>query len=75
MQVTQTQRNFLTGNADEGRSESIISTHKKYEIVYSTPFLNITNSEGIKDLGFTRIHGDSRYNLSKQEEIADRVSM
>ena len=26
-------------------------------------------------LGFTRIHGDSRYNLSKQEEIADRVSM
>lgn len=32
-------------------------------------------SKGIKDLGFTRVHGQTRYNESKVAEINDRVSM
>ena len=26
-------------------------------------------------LGYTRVHGDTRYNKAKNDEIADRVSM
>ena len=30
---------------------------------------------GKKDLGYTRIHGKTRYNDAKNAEIKDRVSM
>ena len=32
-------------------------------------------SKGIKDLGYTRVKGKSRYNKAKMAEIADRKSM
>ena len=32
-------------------------------------------SKGIKDLGFTRVHGDTRYNSAKNAEIEERRSM
>lgn len=46
MEVIQTQRNSLTGKADGGRSESIISGRSS--IVYSTPLIKYRETEGIK---------------------------
>lgn len=73
MQVTQTQRNTLTDKADGGRSESIISTHL---LRLCTPLpIKYCESKGIKDLGYTKVKGKTRYNEAKNEEIKDRVSM
>ena len=43
--------------------------------LYSLLPLKYYESKGIKDLGFTRVHGESRYNDAKNAEILDRVSM
>jgi len=37
--------------------------------------LKYCESKGIKDLGFTRVHGETRYNEAKNAEILDRKSM
>lgn len=37
--------------------------------------LKYYESKGIKDLGFTRVHGETRYNPSKVAEIQERRSM
>ena len=65
-------RNPLTGKADGRRSESIIATEK---MVYSTPYKNTVKTGVLKDLGYTKVHGDTRYNNAKMAEIKDRVSM
>lgn len=39
------------------------------------PIINTVKTGVLKDLGYTRIHGKSRYNESKVIEIKERVSM
>ena len=71
MQVTQTQRHSLTDNADGRRSETITQLR-----LYSPiPKLNTTKVGVQNDIGYTKIHGKSRYNHAKVMEIKDRVSM
>lgn len=79
MEVTQTQRNPLTDNADGERSETII-LHRLYSPNRLLAELKYYESNGIKIywngyLGFTRVHGETRYNEAKNAEIADRKSM
>lgn len=80
MEVTQTQRNSLTDNADGGRSETII-LHRLYSPnrLYETE-LKYCESNGILRywngyLSYSRVHGDTRLNEAKMDEIADRRSM
>ena len=65
-------RNSLTDNADGGRSESIITTF----LGWCTPLpINTVKTGVLKDLGFTKVHGDTRYNEAKNAEIRERKSM
>ena len=51
-----------------------IQDYPKYDCIVYSQF-KYYESKGIKDLGFTRVHGETRYNKAKNAEIKDRVSM
>ena len=51
-----------------------MQVYPKYDCIVYSPF-KYYESKGIKDLGFTRVHGETRYNKAKNAEIKDRVSM
>ena len=57
-------RTFREHNFNSLREGVLHSLTRKYR-----------ESGGIKDLGYTRVHGKTRYNDAKNAEIKDRVSM
>ena len=51
----------------------MIKAHRVCPKCGSTMIIEIDRMNGY--LGFTRVHGETRYNEAKNAEIADRVSM
>ena len=70
---------------NEAKMDEIFSAHTFDAVIHFAALkavgescripLKYYESKGNKDLGFTRVHGETRYNSAKVEEIKDRISM